>query len=225
MVSLRAFALAITTSVVSGSARRGGGASARPERLRRRGLRADPDADARRRRTSSSPAASPSCCPTAPRPPRPTRPPRSSRRSSPPTRSRTSRTSTAAATQGRGQRLRLLRHRVLRAARRRPARLPAGLRQLHEVGRERRGRVDHGLHEPGPRLRGDRRPAPGHERRRHPRRTTPANARKLKQPTRRPTSPAPAGARSSAPRAATRSAIPVGLLAPARYAWSDPYSV
>ena len=63
-------------------------------------------------------------------------------------------------------RLRLLRHRLLRAARRRPARrarsTPARFMQW---GEQRPGRLDHRLHEPRPRLRRDRRPAARHERR------------------------------------------------------------
>ena len=39
---------------------------------------------------------------------------------------------------------------------------PARLRQLHELGRGRQGPLDHRLHEPRPRLRGDRRSAARH---------------------------------------------------------------
>ena len=59
-------------------------------------------------------------------------------------------------------RLRLLRHRQLRAARRRPAQAPAALARVHALGRGRQGPVDHRLHESRPRLRRDRRPAVRH---------------------------------------------------------------
>ena len=67
-------------------------------------------------------------------------------------------------------RLRLLGHRLVRAARRRPAARAARLRQLHAAGARPAGRVVHRLHEPRPRLRGHRRPAPRHQRRGRPRR-------------------------------------------------------
>ena len=88
-------------------------------------------------------------------------------------------------------RLRLLRHRLLRAARRAACSTrPLDSGSLHALGRARQGPLDHGLHEPRPRLRRDRRAAPGHERRRRSR----AAAR------------ARAGARTCARRAATRPA-------------------
>ena len=65
-------------------------------------------------------------------------------------------------------RARLLRHRLVRAARRRACSrrrwTPA---RFMRWGVQGQGRLDHRLHEPGPRLRGDRRPAARHERRRH----------------------------------------------------------
>ena len=82
-----------------------------------------------------------------------------------------------------------------------PARDAAGLRQLHELGRERQGPVDHGLHEPRSRLRGDRRPAAGYEHGHDLARRTSASSR-------RRASAARAGAPPSARRAATRSVTP-----------------
>ena len=65
---------------------------------------------------------------------------------------------------------------------------PARLLELHALGPEGQGHVDHGLHEPGPRLRRHRRPAPGHEHGRHHepqdhahRRARPALARRAAQ--------------------------------------------
>ena len=56
-----------------------------------------------------------------------------------------------------GHGLRLLGHRLLRPPGRRPAQDAAGLRLVHVAGASPAGRLDHGLHEPRPRLRGHRR--------------------------------------------------------------------
>ena len=114
-------------------------------------------------RRSSRPARRRRCCPTARPPPRP-RPRRRSRpRSSPPTSCSTSRTSTAAATPR-------SRTRATTAPAPSPTRCsaPALLKSpldsssLHALGPQGQGHLDHGLHEPGPRLRRHRRPAAGH---------------------------------------------------------------
>ena len=97
-----------------------------------------------------------------------TRRPRSSTPSGPPTRSSACRTLRRRPWQLHVARLRLLRHRLVRAARRRPPAHAAGLRQLHALGPGRQGRLVHRLHEPRPRLRRHRRPAPRHQRRGRP---------------------------------------------------------
>ena len=140
----------------------------------------------------SCPARRPSCCPTAPPPPRPTRRRRCRTRSGPPTRSRTRRTATAAATAPSS------RAAATTAPAPSPSRCtaaglleaPAGLRQLHALGREGPGHVDHGLHEPRSRLRGDRRAAARHELRR--RRWRQGPRWRAKGRPRRATSPPPA---------------------------------
>ena len=63
-------------------------------------------------------------------------------------------------------RLRLLGHRLLRPARREPAAHSRWTPRNSKRGARRAGPLGHHLHEPGPRLHDDRRPAPRHERRR-----------------------------------------------------------
>ena len=175
----------------------GGTAYQEPARRRRRRRR-------RRRcrsrracfRALTVPGAWPRSCRVASPPPRPTRRPRSRTRSGRPTSCRSCRTSTAAAIAVHRHGLRLLGHRLLGAALRRPARHAVRLVVLHALGRARPGPVVHGLHEPRPRLRDHRRPAARHERRR---RHAPTSPRRF----RRPLSAGRAGGRRCARRAAT----------------------
>ena len=77
----------------------------------------------------------------------------------------------------RGPRLRLLGHRLLRRCTAATCSTRRSTRAVRPLGRGRPRRLDHRLHEPEPRLRRDRRTAPGHERGRRPgRRRGPALA-------------------------------------------------
>ena len=96
-----------------------------------------------------------------------------------------------------------------------------------KLGRDGRGHVDHGLHEPRPRLRRDRRSAPGHQRRLgHAREHAPVQEGARARPALAPDAALRARLQGAPPGRFLEP--PLGATRPSRlrrYAWSDPTSL